>query len=73
MYQQSKFNSRKLNFLGENICFEVMSSVANSMNGDVYSDSVTYRARFSAITDKDIKAAFNNLGKTKYARLTLEL
>ncbi|XP_050303621.1 DNA topoisomerase 3-beta-1 [Anthonomus grandis grandis] len=46
---------------GENICFEVMSSVANSMNGNVYSDNVTYRAKFSAITDKDIKAAFNNL------------
>lgn len=46
---------------GENICFEVMSSVARSMNGNVYSDSVTFRARFSAITEKDIKAAFNNL------------
>ncbi|KAJ8984467.1 hypothetical protein NQ317_012533 [Molorchus minor] len=46
---------------GENICFEVMGSVAQSMNGNVFSDTVTYRARFSAITDKDIKAAFNNL------------
>jgi DNA topoisomerase-3 len=35
--------------------------VARSMNGDVYYNSVTYRARFSAITEKDIKAAFNNL------------
>lgn len=48
---------------GENICYEVMNSVQNSMNGNVYSDSVTYRAKFSAITDKDIKAAFNNLGR----------
>lgn len=48
---------------GENICFEVMNCVARSMNGDVYSNKVTFRARFSAITDKDIKAAFNNLGK----------
>lgn len=63
----------KLIFLGENICFEVMSSVANSMSGDVYSDSVTYRARFSAITDKDIKAAFNNLGKVKYAEHIFKL
>ncbi|KAJ3659335.1 hypothetical protein Zmor_011025 [Zophobas morio] len=46
---------------GENICFEVMNSVARSMAGDVYSRKVTYRARFSAITDRDIKAAFNNL------------
>ncbi|XP_066150549.1 DNA topoisomerase 3-beta-1 isoform X1 [Euwallacea fornicatus] len=48
---------------GENICFEVMASVAKSMNGNVYSDSVTYRAKFSAITEKDINAAFNNLTK----------
>ncbi|XP_017778586.1 PREDICTED: DNA topoisomerase 3-beta-1 isoform X2 [Nicrophorus vespilloides] len=45
---------------GENICFEVMNAVANSIN--VYSNNVTYRAKFSAITEKDIKAAFNNLG-----------
>lgn len=48
---------------GENICFEVMGSVAKSMMGNVYSNTVTYRARFSAITDKDIKAAFMNLCK----------
>lgn len=48
---------------GENICYEVMNSVQSSMNGNVYSDAVTYRAHFSAITDKDIKAAFNNLGR----------
>ncbi|XP_049825992.1 DNA topoisomerase 3-beta-1 isoform X2 [Aethina tumida] len=48
---------------GENICFEVMDSVSKAMNGNVYTDSVTYRAKFSAITEKDIKAAFNNLGR----------
>lgn len=47
---------------GENICFEVMNSVAKSLNGNVFSNTVTYRARFSAITDKDIKSAFNKLG-----------
>lgn len=47
---------------GENICYEVMNAVAKSMNGNVFSDSVTYRAKFSAITEKDIKAAFNTLG-----------
>lgn len=47
---------------GENICFEVMNCVAKSMNGNVFSDTVTYRAKFSAITEKDIKFAFNNLG-----------
>lgn len=48
---------------GENICFEVMNCVAKSMNGNVFSDAVTFRAKFSAITEKDIKNAFNNLGK----------
>ncbi|CAH1962023.1 unnamed protein product [Acanthoscelides obtectus] len=47
---------------GENICFEVMSCVSDSMLGNVYSNHVTFRAHFSAITEKDIKAAFNNLG-----------
>lgn len=46
---------------GENICFEVMNAVSTSMKGNVYSNSVTYRAKFSAITQKDIKEAFNNL------------
>lgn len=49
---------------GENICFEVMNAVTGSISGNVFSDSVTYRARFSAITEKDIKAAFNKLGKS---------
>ncbi|PSN57539.1 DNA topoisomerase 3-beta-1 [Blattella germanica] len=43
---------------GENICFEVINAVQNSMKR-----SVVYRAHFSAITDKDIKAAFSDLGK----------
>lgn len=47
---------------GENICFEVMNAVSKSMNANVYSNVVTYRAKFSAITEKDIKAAFNALG-----------
>lgn len=47
---------------GENICYEVINAVANSINGNVFSNSVTFRAKFSAITEKDIKAAFNNLG-----------
>ncbi|KAH9643715.1 hypothetical protein HF086_001825 [Spodoptera exigua] len=48
---------------GENICFEVMSCVQAYMKGDVCSPLVTYRAKFSAITDKDIKAAMLNLGR----------
>lgn len=47
---------------GENICFEVMGAVSGSMSGNVYNANITYRARFSAITEKDIKSAFNNLG-----------
>lgn len=45
---------------GENICFEVMDAVQGSIK-NVFSNRVTYRAKFSAITDKDIKFAFNNL------------
>lgn len=45
---------------GENICFEVMDAVSGSIR-NVTSDRVTYRAKFSAITDKDIKFAMNNL------------
>lgn len=51
---------------GENICYEVMNCVARSMQADVYSNNVTYRAKFSAITEKDIKAAFNNLCKKEF-------
>ncbi|XP_055912245.1 DNA topoisomerase 3-beta [Eupeodes corollae] len=46
---------------GENICFEVMDAVSRSIK-NVYSRSVTYRAHFSAITEKDIKNAMATLG-----------
>lgn len=45
---------------GENICFEVMDAVSHSIR-NVYSWSVTFRAKFSAITDKDIKHAMAHL------------
>lgn len=45
---------------GENICFEVMSAVSGSIH-NVHSNRVTFRAKFSAITDKDIKYAMENL------------
>lgn len=38
-----------------------MNCVQGYMNADVQSPHVTYRARFSSITDKDIKNAMNNL------------
>ncbi|XP_058978368.1 DNA topoisomerase 3-beta-like [Musca domestica] len=46
---------------GENICYEVMECVSRVIN-NVYSRNVTYRAHFSAITEKDIKGAMNSLG-----------
>ena len=45
---------------GENICFEVIDAI-NQVNK--LSDDQIFRAKFSAITDVDIKKAFNNLGK----------
>lgn len=45
---------------GENICFEVMDAVSRSIK-NVHTSQVTYRAKFSAITDKDIKYAMANL------------
>lgn len=47
---------------GENICYEVMDSVSRSIR-NVYTDQVTYRAKFSAITEKDIKYAMANLSR----------
>jgi DNA topoisomerase III len=38
-----------------------MDAVRSSINGDVNSPNVTYRAKFSAITEKDIKAAMASL------------
>lgn len=58
---------------GENICFEVMNAIAKSITGNVFSNTVTFRAKFSAITEKDIKAAFNNLGKYMTLRLPVYL
>lgn len=46
---------------GENICFEVMDAVSDCIK-NVRSPHVTFRAKFSAITDKDIKHAMNTLG-----------
>lgn len=46
---------------GENICFEVMEAVRHQIN--INSPKTVWRARFSAITDKDIKAAMWNLVK----------
>ncbi|KAG0718801.1 DNA topoisomerase 3-beta-1 [Chionoecetes opilio] len=46
---------------GENICFEVMNCVEQYMNRPAGSEQVVFRAKFSAITDRDIKAAMNAL------------
>lgn len=45
---------------GENICFEVMDAVHIP---NVRSSSVTFRAKFSAITERDIKHAMDTLGQ----------
>lgn len=47
---------------GENICFEVINCVRNSLT---YKDNpeYIYRARFSAITEKEIKGAMANLAR----------
>lgn len=46
---------------GENICFEVINAVKGSMKRNPSNADVTYRARFSAITEKEIKSAMMNL------------
>nr|KAG5699160.1 hypothetical protein BaRGS_014459 [Batillaria attramentaria] len=46
---------------GENICFEVIECVQHVMNR--VPGQQVYRAKFSAITDTEVKAAFNNLGQ----------
>ena len=48
---------------GENICYEVIQCCKNIPNKNIR------RAHFSAITDKDIKAAMNNLGKDTKSKL----
>lgn len=45
---------------GENICFEVMNAVSSAIP-NVKSNKTTYRAKFSAITERDIKSAMENL------------
>nr|CAD2171031.1 unnamed protein product [Meloidogyne enterolobii] len=48
---------------GENICFEVIDAVQNSMKPSRSNNflNVVYRARFSAVTEKEIKDAMRNL------------
>ncbi|XP_067144334.1 DNA topoisomerase 3-beta-1 isoform X1 [Centruroides vittatus] len=47
---------------GENICFEVINAVKNIMKPPQYhQEQIIFRARFSAITEKDIKAAMKKL------------
>ena len=46
---------------GENICFEVLDSVEPMMNKPRSNQQVVFRAKFSAITEKDIKIAMNSL------------
>lgn len=45
---------------GENICFEVIDAINEVQK--LHPDQI-FRAKFSAITDVDIKRAFNTLGK----------
>lgn len=51
---------------GENICFEVLDCVEHMMNKDRPNQQVVFRAKFSAITEKDIKTAMNNLIKPDF-------
>lgn len=47
---------------GENICFEVIRCVDKAMNRPINSDGQKiFRARFSAVTAKDIQKALSNL------------
>ncbi|RWS14707.1 DNA topoisomerase 3-beta-1-like protein [Dinothrombium tinctorium] len=46
---------------GEKICFEVIDAVKNSMTISFANPQTVFRARFSAITEKDVKFAMNNL------------
>ncbi|KAF0307218.1 DNA topoisomerase 3-beta-1 [Amphibalanus amphitrite] len=46
---------------GENICFEVLAAVQSSMSRPPPDRQTIFRARFSAITDRDIRAAMSSL------------
>lgn len=46
---------------GENICFEVMDTLAPVMQVSLYNPQTVYRARFSALTATDIRRAMKNL------------
>jgi DNA topoisomerase-3 len=46
---------------GENICFEVIRCVEKSMNIRSGNKQVIFRARFSAVTPKDIQKALSSL------------
>ncbi|XP_046748584.1 DNA topoisomerase 3-beta-1 [Diprion similis] len=47
---------------GENICYEVIYAVQQGLHRELDPNNI-WRAHFSAITEKDIKAALANLGK----------
>ncbi|XP_033112816.1 DNA topoisomerase 3-beta-1-like [Anneissia japonica] len=47
---------------GENICFEVIGAVKPNMNRSRSSEKTIFRAKFSAITESDVKGAMKNLG-----------
>ncbi len=47
---------------GENICFEVMRCVEGSMKKLSGNEQQIFRAKFSAVTEKDIKVAMTCLG-----------
>lgn len=46
---------------GENICFEVINEINDVIRRPMSGEKVIYRAKFSALTDKDIKMAMNTL------------
>lgn len=46
---------------GENICFEVLNCIQRSVKFDFRNAKFVFRAKFSAITENDIKSAMNKL------------
>ena len=48
---------------GENICFEVINAIQNVMFNTSNKMQNIYRAKFSAITEKDIKMAMSSLAR----------